>query len=233
MENKEHIEAVIERTFKVIQKVYENQREVKPSSNNFIGSYIIFPQKREEDVKNQQEITRVSEQELKQIFIEQLNLEICKRNWNVYYSVETPTKDIYRFSDVENPLCGKEIEEINKDRERNGMTLLKGQSANFDFVIHDSNFKRIALIEFKANNASEKDHAKDFKKLNNQEEGDNNVLRYFIEIVRNANRGTIESLHNKTKDCIKGKNIIFKCCLLAPTKDYQGDITQTISNYNK
>lgn len=65
MENKEHIEAIINRTFEVIQKVYKNQREIEPSSNEFIGSHIIFPQKREEDVKNQQEITRVSEQELK------------------------------------------------------------------------------------------------------------------------------------------------------------------------
>ncbi len=233
MENKEHIEAIINRTFEVIQKVYKNQREIEPSSNEFIGSHIIFPQKREEDVKNQQEITRVSEQELKQIFIEQLNLEICKGNWNVYYSVETPTKDIYRFSDVEKPLYGKEIEEKNKERERNGMPLLKGQSANFDIVIHDGNFNRIALIEFKANNASEKDHAKDFKKLNNQEEGDDSVLRFFIEIVKSADKGTIESLHNKVQDCIKGKNIIFKCCLLAPTKNYQGDITQTILDYNK
>lgn len=113
------------------------------------------------------------------------------------------------------------------------MPLLKGQSANFDIVIHDGNFNRIALIEFKANNASEKDHAKDFKKLNNQEEGDDSVLRFFIEIVKSADKGTIESLHNKVQDCIKGKNIIFKCCLLAPTKNYQGDITQTILDYNK
>ena len=218
-EHQNHIENVIKNTFDIIQKVYKNQREIEPNSNEFIGSHIIFPQKREEDAKNKQEITRVSEQELKQIFIEQLNLEICKGNWNVYYSVETPTKDIYRFSDVEKPLCGKEIEEINKDRERNGMPLLKGQSANFDLVIHDGNFKRIVLIEFKANNVDKKDYAKDFKKLNNQEEGDDSVLRYFIEIVRNTNSGTFPSLHGK----IEGNENIFRCCSLS-----NGDITKEV-----
>ena len=219
MEHKKHIEAIIERTFEIIQKVYKNQREIEASSNEFAGSYIIFPRKREEDVKNQQDITRVSEQELKQIFIEQLNLEISKENWNVYYSVETPTEDIYRFSDVEKPLCGKEIEEINKGRKRNGMPLLAGQSANFDFVIHDNNFRRIALIEFKANNADEYDHAKDFKKLNNQEEGDDSVLRYFIEIVKNANDRTYSSLHGK----IEGNEDIFHCCSLS-----NGNITNEV-----
>ncbi|WP_052306009.1 hypothetical protein [Phocaeicola salanitronis] len=99
------------------------------------------------------------------------------------------------------------------------MPLLAGQSANFDFVIHDNNFRRIALIEFKANNADEYDHAKDFKKLNNQEEGDDSVLRYFIEIVKNANDRTYSSLHGK----IEGNEDIFRCCSLS-----DGNITEKV-----
>ena len=223
MENKEqikeHIKTIIDCTFKIIKNVYDYQQEISERTKGDFGSHIIFPKKRQEEaIETKQDITRVSEQELKQIFIEQLNKEI-EKGWDVYYSVETPTKDIYRFSDVEKPLCGKEIEEINKDRERNGMPLLKGQSANFDLVIHDGNFKRIVLIEFKANNVDKKDYAKDFKKLNNQEEGDDSVLRYFIEIVRNTNSGTFPSLHGK----IEGNENIFRCCSLS-----NGDITKEV-----
>ena len=66
MENKEHIEEIIDRTFKVIQKVYEYQKE----TDNGVGkqleeplSRIIFPKYRKDE-------TRISEQELKQVFIE-------------------------------------------------------------------------------------------------------------------------------------------------------------------
>ena len=214
MENKEqikeHIKTIIDCTFKIIKNVYDYQQEISERTKGDFGSHIIFPKKRQEEaIETKQDITRVSEQELKQIFIEQLNKEINdeKEKWNVFYSVETPTTDIYLFSNVEKPLCGKEIEEINKERERDKQPLLKGQSANFDLVIHDMNLNRIALIEFKANNADDNDHAKDFKKLSNQEEGNNNVLRYFIEIIKSANKGTIESLNNKIKDYL----IIIHC----------------------
>lgn len=39
--------------------------------------------------------TRISEQELRFIFVEQFN-KYCKNNsWNAYYSVETPTEEKY------------------------------------------------------------------------------------------------------------------------------------------
>lgn len=232
MNNKEHIESIIERTFNVIREIYDYQQEKFGRPKGDSGSRIIFPQKRQ---TKGEYITRVSEQELKQIFIEQLNKEINdeKEKWNVFYSVETPTTDIYLFSNVEKPLCGKEIEEINKERERDKQPLLKGQSANFDLVIHDMNLNRIALIEFKANNADDNDHAKDFKKLSNQEEGNNNVLRYFIEIIKSANKGTIESLNNKIKDYLNDGNITFKCILLTDSKEYKGDISQYILSHKK
>ena len=215
MENKGHIKAIINRTFEVIQKVYKCQKE---TDNGIVKqseplSFIIFPKRDNNEI-------RISEQELRFIFVEQLNKEI-REGWNVFYSIETPTKDIYRFSDVETPLCGEEIKIENEKRKDTGEALLDGESANFDLVIHDDNFNRIALIEFKANNASKSDHAKDFKKLTNPKETEYNdiVLKYFIEIVKNTNSGTFSNLHEK----IEGNEDIFRCCSLS-----NGDITKEV-----
>lgn len=187
-EHQNHIENVIKNTFSIIQKVYEYQQEIFNGPKGIPGSRIIFPKYRKDE-------TRISEQELKQVFIEQLSKEIENEDWNVYYSVETPTPQEFCFSGV------------------------SARSANFDLVIHDNNFKRIALIEFKANNADKNNHDKDFEKLNNQEEKDGSVLTYFIEIVKNTNSGTFSNLHGK----IEGNEDIFRCCSLS-----NGDITKEV-----
>ena len=75
-------------------------------------------------------------------------------------------------------------------------------------VIFDENGKRKCLIEFKANNADEHDHWKDFVKLNNLNEGGEDVLRYFIEVIKsyteNGENSTVESLRGKLKRRNKG-----------------------------
>lgn len=185
MNNQNHIENVIHRTYNILQRVYEYQQEKNPIENVVdTGSRILFPKYRNGK-------TRFSEQELRFIFIEQLNIEIEECNWDVYYSVETPTQYRYKFKDEETPQVFK--------REN------KGQSAQFDLVIHDNRFNRIALIEFKANNASIAHHDKDFLKL--QEEGTDSVMKYFLEVVKSSNAGTINSLNEK-KSAYSG---VFKC----------------------
>ena len=181
MTNEEHIENVINRTFEIIKKVYDNQREKEGLKNAINGSRILFPKKRE-NKKGKYE-TRISEQELRFVFVEQLNKEIgvinngkSGVNWDVYYSVETPTEDRYYFKDIPPHRCNE--------------TETQGQSANFDLVIHDSEFKRIALIEFKANNPEIRDYQKDFVKLTNNNE--NGCLRYFIQLLQNTNTGKDE-----------------------------------------
>ena len=182
MENKEHIEAIINRTFEIIKKVYDYQQEKFEGPKGISGSRIIFPQKRQgEASETEQDITRVSEQELKLIFIEQLNKEI-NEGWDVYYSVETPTEKKYRFK-------GKDKPEQDES----------GRSANFDLVIHNNKFERIALIEFKANNPKPNDYLKDIVKLN-EENYEGKVLRYFVQIVKNSDKGTENSLQKKMKD---------------------------------
>lgn len=185
MGNKEHIENVINRSYNILQRVYEQQQE-NMGGNKAIdsNSRILFPAYRKGK-------TRFSEQELKFIFVEQLNIEISEYNWDVYYSVETPTKYRYKFKDEERPKVYKEEN--------------KGQSAQFDLVIHDNRFNRIALIEFKANNASIAHHQKDFLKL--QEEGSDSILTYFLEVVKSSNKDTIENIKKKIST-YKG---VFRC----------------------
>lgn len=173
-EVKKHIDNVIERTFKALLFIYDKcANGNKGKIPEELKSRIIFPKYRNGQL-------RISEQELRFVFIEHLNLEI-KGGWNVFYSVETPTMDKYLFTDKKKPCISQ-----------------KGKSANFDLVIHDNKYNRIALLEFKANNTSKRDHLKDFVKLNNNVENNNgSVFTCFIEIVRYGN--------NKTKDSLKAK----------------------------
>ena len=97
MTDKERIEEIIKDTFDVIQKVYHTQREGDGNHKDFCKSQsrIIFP-KYSEQYRDSE--TRISEQELRFIFVEQFN-KYCEANqWNAYYSVETPTEEKYVFS---------------------------------------------------------------------------------------------------------------------------------------
>ena len=121
--HKKHIKNVISKTFEIIEKVYKNQQEINKLEVDKSESRILFPK------KSSPETTRVSEQELRFAFVEQLKKEIGNgEEWDVYYSVETPTMKKYLFKD-----------NFPKRDENDG------QSANFDLVIHDSNYNRIAL----------------------------------------------------------------------------------------
>ena len=199
--DKECIEEVIKDTFVALQDAYLYQQEASPKLNSAKRqclSRMVFPQKRNDT-------TRISEQELRFLFVEQLNKKIGK-DWDVFYAVETPTKDSYKgFKKGQDP---------KQDN--------KGRSGEFDLVVFNNQLKRIALIEFKANNASEHEHNKDFVKLDNINEGDDNVLRYFIEIVKSFDKGTLSSLYQK----ITEHKSIFRCYSLNEGKE----ITQEIYN---
>ena len=200
--SKQHIETVISETFKTLQKVYNSQQESFNGPKQIdTGSRLLFPSKRNED-------TRISEQELRFVFVEQLNKEI-QSGWDVFYSIETPTKASYSGFSTGNP---------NVDE--------KGRSAEVDLCIHDNRFGRIALIEFKAHNPREEDYLKDLYELSiKEEEGE---LRYFINILKNADNGTIKSINEKIKAYLNC-DIIFKFWSLE-SKGYK-DVTEDIINY--
>lgn len=159
---------IIDKSFKRLAEIYKCNVVGKPSE----VSRLIFPRYR---VSNE---LRISEQELRFIFIEVFN-QYCEENdIELLYSIETPSLDKYNFKN-------------------NPQTSDNGQSAMFDLVIFDRSFTRRVLIEFKANNADEKSHRKDIVKLINPQEGSEDVLRCFIEVVENSNNRTIESLISK------------------------------------
>ena len=190
MEIKTHINHIIDATFKVLQDVYENQRENGIARRENPQSRILFPLKR--DCKS----IRISEQEMRFIFVEQLYKEI-KNGWDVYYSVETPTLDTYNFK-----------EEPKHDPD--------GQSANVDLIIFNKQFQRIAMIEFKANNPKVRDYKKDFVKLNNKKEGEF-VERFFIEIIKNDDKRTLNNIRGK----ILGNEAIFRCWSLEKGREIE------------
>lgn len=169
MENhKKHIKAIIEKTLSKLNSLYHRD------GGGLENTRLIFPRywvtKEGERVEGE---LRVSEQELRFMFVEELN-KYCDahREWEVYYSVETPTSNSYQ-------LTGE-----------------GQQSGCIDLCIHGNDFKRIALIEFKALNPSEHAHAKDAFKLKHEIEGE---LRYFIEIVKSHDSKTDESIVEKLK----------------------------------
>lgn len=150
----------------VIIKTFESLRNEKNAV-----SRLVFPNYANGD-------KRVSEQELRFVFVE--NVKSLLEEYGYYYSVETPTKDKYKFSEKgHNVKC------------ESG----KGRSANFDLTIKDKERNNIAIIEFKANSASEHEYAKDLCKLwNDKEQGEH---RYFINIFKSMDQKTLNTLKEK------------------------------------
>ena len=178
---KEQIESIITMTFEAICRVYKTNRE-KSNSLSKEDSRIVFPLKRSKEI-------RVSEQELRFVFVEQFN-KYCtnaKNNCNLFYSIETPTQKEYNFS---NP---------NSKNQRSGC---------IDLVIFNSEGERICLIEFKANNPPIDNYKKDFAKLDKEDV----ELGYFIQIVENSETTTVLNIENKIDD-FKKQAIYYCYCL--------------------
>lgn len=216
-ELKDAIESILEETFKEISNAYRWQKEIGGNDNSADGSgksLIVFPNYndipnkslRESDIKN---YTRVSEQELRFIFVEKFN-EYFKNNKNnndklFFYSIETPTDKSYVF-DEDNG--GPKVVSTTDGEENENK---KGVSARIDLVIMTKDpgeFKRVALIEFKAHNPDVNDYRKDICKLINEEWKDNpNCLKYFIQIINvNKEQRTWNNIENKKITAIDALN---------------------------
>ena len=203
---KKHIDVIVENTFKTIIEVYRTQKENQKIVTNNNSSRIIFPLKRES--KDNKEEFRISEQELRFVFVEEFN-KYCSENWDAYYSVETPTSKRYDFSNKENP-C--KVDYSN------------GQSAMVDFSIflkEQDKLTRVALIEFKALNPDKQSYMKDYVKLLNEDQ----KFVYFIMIVKSANDRTIKSIAEKIKASYDNagldteKKVEFRCLDLGTGKE--------------
>lgn len=205
------IDEIVKLTFSRLQEVYDHRQESSLSNNqSYIGktgcSRLVFPMYG----KHRHNETRVSEQELRFAFVETFNMVCDEKHLDLFYSVETPTS-------------AGTYSGFSKGSPRSDDS--EGRSAEFDLVIHDKFLRRIALIEFKANNSDFNSHLKDFLKLNNPSEGNESVLRYFIEIVKSSDSGTISSLRKK----VAGRGISkFFCYNLSQGGE---DITSKILKY--
>ena len=212
---KKHIDVIIKNTFNTISEVYRTQMEnQKIGTYNNNSSRIIFPLKRES--KDKKEEFRISEQELRFVFVEEFN-KYCSKNWDAYYSVETPTSKRYDFSNKEMP-C--KVDYPN------------GQSAMVDFSIflkEQDKLTRVALIEFKALNPDKQSYMKDYVKLLNEDQ----KFVYFIMIVKSANDRTIKSIAEKIKASYDNagldteKKVEFRCLDLGTGKEISEIILST------
>ena len=213
---------ITKKTFEVIKKVYDHHNEyvdsqmepttTKDMTSSDVGSRIIFPRyyihKKGGEKEKRKDYNRISEQELRFIFVEQLNKYADQNNIDIYYSVEAPTKNAYIFSSENN--------DAPKVDNENGI------SARTDLVIYKkdgTSFTKIALIEFKALNPDIINYEKDFCKLNEED----CKSKYFIQIIKNYNARTIESIRKKIKS--KDKGIIYKCYCLDKGEDITTEIT--------
>lgn len=120
---------------------------------------------------------RISEQELKHMFIELFLTEKAMKDYT--YSAEAPTTEKYTFSHQGNKDC---------------VYCGKGRKGNIDLTIFKDD-KRICLIEFKAGNPDKHRHAKDFCKL--KEEKDEGLIKIFAEVYCNTNNGSLKNIKNK------------------------------------
>lgn len=199
MTSKDHIDEIIKQTFSRLELAYNNHREgqIGKSINHKKGeSRLVFPCYKKGNI-------RISEQELRFIFVETFNEYCDEKELDWFYSVETPTKDKYKFTEKGHNLDKPKREE--------------GQSANFDLTISNDKGELLALIEFKAKNTKPFSYAKDLCKLWNPKEGTPNVLRYFVNVLDKADKKTSISIQmklDKIKKC-KGVNdanihLIFK-----------------------
>ena len=212
---KNHIDVIITNTFNTISEVYRKKKKKKKiGTYNNNSSRIIFPLKRES--KDKKEEFRISEQELRFVFVEEFN-KYCSKNWDAYYSVETPTSKRYDFSNKEMP-C--KVDYPN------------GQSAMVDvsiFLKEQDKLTRVALIEFKALNPDKQSYMKDYVKLLNEDQ----KFVYFIMIVKSANDRTIKSIAEKIKASYDNagldteKKVEFRCLDLGTGKEISEIILST------
>ena len=217
---------ITKKTFEVIKKVYDHHNEyvdsqkepttTKDMTSSDVGSRIIFPQyyihKKGGEKEKRKDYNRISEQELRFIFVEQLNKYADQNNIDIYYSVETPTENAYRFSSE-----NKDAPKVDNEN---------GVSARTDLTIYEKEgdkFTKKALIEFKALNPVIENYEKDFCKLNNEEE---TSIKYFIQIIKNYDKGTLKSIKDKIKS--KKDNINYKCYCLDTGENITREITDKL-----
>lgn len=177
---------VLGRTFECLRSAYS--KEDRYTSE---GTRLIFPKYSRESSKNAE--LRVSEQELRFVFVEKF-VEYCNASHEeLYYSVETPTTDSYLFSE------GKTYKSLLEKGEKIELPCIhsEGVSGKFDMTIYNKD-NTVCLIEFKAGSISEQEFKEVLIKLANPKE--KATYRYIIHMVKDkASKDSIENMMNAIK----------------------------------
>ena len=137
------LNSIIENTFKVLKTVYNSQKDGQneESKAEKIESRIFFPKKRDDTV-------RISEQELRFVFVEQFLQTPETKTW--HYSVETPTH--YKYISA-------------REKNEPGITDQRGKkSGKTDLTVYDNTGTPVAFFEFKAGRLSPNDDKKVFNR---------------------------------------------------------------------
>lgn len=188
------IENIIQACLTELSKI---ANEEDKDNSNQQSSKLIFPQYLNGKHQKQK---RVSEQEVRLLFIRELEIfESIESKF--YYSIETPTRERYKFSD-------KNYVKSDNNNKKFKPEIGKGQSASFDLTIYNDKFERVNFIEFKNDNVDtvEKDFLKllcDVKNLEN-EFSHQDKRNYLIHIInrRTCSERTIDSIKSKYQNAI-------------------------------
>jgi ketosteroid isomerase-like protein len=160
-------EKVLERLAIMDYEKFDDKRIVNKSISLDLNRQLIFPLKIQGKELNQ--VDRISEQELRQLFIE----EFKATNDKLFYSIETPTQEKYKF--------GKSYEDIIKYQNDHI------RSASIDMCVFDNGdigYNRLLNIEFKHKNTKDKNIAKDVLKLMREKQNG-----AFILLLNNSRKG--------------------------------------------
>ena len=184
---------ILDDTFRTVDECYEHNDESSSKADfSKAKSRIIFPCY-SKTYRNGER--RISEQELRFLFIESFNHYCEKYGWDAYYSVETPTNEPHSFS---------------------GEKTKGGRSARIDVCIHDNQGKRICLIEFKSGNPEISHYKNDLVKLT--EETKEGGICFFVQLLESQRSNTMKSIMSKVRSCL-GKTI-YVCHTI--TSKYKG-----------
>ncbi len=169
------MQEVLKRTFQIVQYAYDNHWEDRKNNTTELSkedsrTLLVIPQYGE-DRENNKEENQVSEQLLRFAFVQAFHEYVRYNGCKFFYAAEVPTIKA----------CGEQ----------------EKRSGDYDLVIYDAKLKRICLIELKEGNGVQKETEKDFIKLTKKEEGDENVQRYFIQLLESSNDNTINNINDK------------------------------------
>jgi hypothetical protein len=221
----EALEQIIIETFDTIDKIYQNRNgEITNSS----GSRLIFPCYSNQNKTNQHQV-RVSEQELRFVFVETFCKYCDKNKLNYYYSIETPSQYKYVFS--EKIESGKPLPRKADKYDESPV------SARFDMAIHDKDRKIVALVEFKNNESDSDKYEKDFIKLHEEKE---DRICLFIDLIEASDSGTLEGIKERlSKIHTPCKGITYIAHSMCPRNKksfqtvYDGDLFEGIDGWKQ